>query len=174
MLSNRSAGWLWATALVLLLIIYLRWLAPAVSPYAGGSDTSGYLWSARLFSQGTLSVPIAVPESFPVDRVDRQVFMPLGGRIRQSPMSLVPTYPTGLPLHVAAAELFLPDEVAVKTVLLLTAIGTLGLLFLLAREAGLPRLWAAAASLTLALSPLFLFIAVQPFSDVLATLWGTL
>jgi hypothetical protein len=44
--------------------------------------------------------------------------------------------------------------------------------YLLGRDAGLPRLWAAAGSAILACSPLFLFIAVQPFSDVLATLWA--
>jgi hypothetical protein len=54
LLKHRTAPLLWSVALVLLLIAYVRWLAPSLSPYAGGSDASGYLWSARLFSRGTL------------------------------------------------------------------------------------------------------------------------
>jgi hypothetical protein len=157
--------------LVLLLIAYLRWVSPAVSPYAGGSDSSGYLWSARLFRQGRLSVPIRLPEHFPVDATGAWVFAPLGGTVRPGTMDLVPTYPTGLPLHIAVANLFLDEEDAVKGVLLFAAAGAIWLLYLFGRDAGLPRLWAAGGSTLLALSPLFLFMAVQPFSDVMATFW---
>ena len=168
----RTTPFLWPVVLVLLLVAYLRWLSPSVSPYAGGSDSSGYLWSARLFRQGTLSVPIDVPQKFPVETVGAQAFIPLGGTVRPGTMTLVPTYPTGLPLHLAAAHLLLDDENGVKGVLLLAAAGALVLLYLLGRDAGLPRLWAAGGSAILACSPLFLLIAVQPFSDVLATLWA--
>jgi hypothetical protein len=86
-------------------------------------------------------------------------------------MDLVPTYPTGLPLHIAGASLCLDEEQAVKGVLLFAAAGALWLLNLVSRDAGLPRLWAAGASGLLAFSPLFLFSAVQPGSDILATFW---
>jgi hypothetical protein len=168
----RSTRLLWSSALVLLLIAYLRWLSPAVSPYAGGSDSSGYLWSARLFRQGRLSMPIRLPERFPIDATGAPVFAPLGGTIRRGTMDLVPTYPTGLPLHIAVANLFLDEERAVKGVLLFAAAGAIWLLYLLGRDAGLPRLWAAGGGALLALSPLFLYAAVQPFSDVMATFWA--
>jgi hypothetical protein len=168
----RTTPFIWSCALVLLLIAYLRWLGPAVSPYAGGSDSSGYLWSARLFRQGRLSAPIQLPERFPVNATGPWVFAPLGGTVRPGTMDLVPTYPTGLPLHIAAAGLFLDEERAVKGVLLFAAAGAIWLLYLLGRDAGLPRLWAAGGSALLALSPLFLYVAVQPFSDVMATLWA--
>jgi hypothetical protein len=155
-----------------MLIGYLRWVSPAVSPYAGGSDSSGYLWSARLFRQGRLSVPIRLPEHFPVETTGAWVFAPLGGTVRPGTMDLVPTYPTGLPLHIAVANLFLDEEQAVKGVLLFGAAGAIWLLYLLGRDAGLPRLWAAGGGALLALSPLFLYAAVQPFSDVLATFWA--
>ena len=167
----RSVRPVWVLSLALLLFVYLRWLGPAVAPYAGGSDPSGYMWSARLFRQGTLSVPINVPKGFPLDAVGLDALTPLGGRVRPQTLTLVAVYPTGLPLHFAAASLILEDEQAVKAVLLFVVAGVLWLLYLLGRDAGLPRLWAAAGCLLLALSPLFLFLAVQPYSDVLATFW---
>jgi len=155
-----------------MLVSYVRWLGPAVSPYAGGSDSSGYLWSARLFREGRLSVRISPPQRFPVDATGTAVLAPLGGAMRPETMDLVPTYPTGLPLHIAAASLFLDEERAVRTVLLFAVAGALWLLYLIGRDAGLPRVWAAAGSGMLACSPLFLFSAVQPASDILATFWG--
>jgi hypothetical protein len=164
--------WTWRVALLLLLAGYLRWLAPALTPYATGSDASGYLWSARLFRHGTLSVPIDVPRGFPVEAVAPDAFAPLGARVMPGTWNLVPTYPTGLPLHIAAATLFLSEESAVSAVLIIVAGAALGLLYLLAREAGLQRWWALAGSVVMACSPLFLFMAVQPMSDVAATAWA--
>ena len=97
----------------MLLVGYLRWLSPALTPYATGADASGYLWSARLFRHGTGSVPIDVPRGFPIDAVGPNVFAPLGARVTPGTRRLVPTYPTGLPLHIAAANLFFAEESAV-------------------------------------------------------------
>ena len=159
-------------AVLFVLAGYLRWLAPALTPYATGSDASGYLWSARLFRQGTLSVPVDVPPGFPVETVGPDAFAPLGTRVTPGTWNLVPTYPTGLPLHIAAATLFLSEERAVSAVLITMAGAALILLYLLAREAGLQRWWALAGCVVMACSPLFLFMAVQPMSDVAATAWA--
>jgi len=164
--------WTWRVALLLLLAGYLRWLAPALTPYATGSDASGYLWSARLFRQGTLSVPIDIPPGFPSDAVGPNVFAPLGVRVTPGTWNLVPTYPTGWPLHIAAATLFLSEESAVNAVLIAAIGAALGLLYLLAREAGLQPWWALAGCVVMACSPLLLFMAVQPMSDVAATAWA--
>jgi hypothetical protein len=164
--------WMWRLSLAVLLVGYLRWLSPALTPYATGADASGYLWSARLFRHGTLSVPIDVPRGFPADVVGPNVFAPLGARVTPGTWNLVPTYPTGLPLHIAAANLFLSEESAVNAVLIVTAGAALWLLYLLARDAGLERWWALAGCVLLACSPLFLFMAVQPMSDVAATAWA--
>lgn len=164
--------WMWRLSLVLLLAGYLRWLMPALAPYATGSDASGYLWSARLFRHAALSVPIDVPRGFPADVVGPDVFAPLGARVSPGTWNLVPTYPTGLPLHIAAANLFLSEESAVSTVLIVAAGAAVWLLFLLARDAGLGRWWALAGGVVLAASPLFLFMAVQPMSDIAATAWA--
>jgi hypothetical protein len=163
---------MWRLSLALLLVGYLRWLSPALTPYATGADASGYLWSARLFRHGTLSVPIDVPRGFPIDAVGPNVFAPLGARVMPGTWHLVPTYPTGLPLHIAAANLFFAEESAVNAVLIVAAGAALSLLYLLARDAGLERWWALAGCVLLACSPLFLFMAVQPMSDVAATAWA--
>ena len=168
----RSIQHAWAAVLGVLLVAYLAWLSPLIAPYAGGSDSSGYLWSARLLRHAMLSARVDVPSRFPLEVVGPGVFVPLGGKLRPGTLELVPTYPTGLPLHIAAASLLVSEESAVKAVLLFAAGGTLCVLYLLGREAGLTRLWAGAACLLIACSPLFAFLAVQPLSDVLATLWA--
>ena len=162
----------WRPLLVTAVVAYLYWLSPAFSSVAAGADSSGYLWSARLFRHGALSAPIAVPPGFPAAAVGPNAFAPLGARVRPGTWELVPTYPTGLPLHLAAANLILPEESAVRGVLIVTTGMTLVLFYLVAREAGLAWRWALAGSVVLACSPLFLFMAVQPMSDVLATLWA--
>jgi 4-amino-4-deoxy-L-arabinose transferase-like glycosyltransferase len=50
---------------------------------------------------------------------------------------------------------------------------TLVVTYRLARRLGLDRRWSAAAAALLAIAPTFLFMAVQPMSDVTATLWCT-
>jgi hypothetical protein len=171
-MSFPSRPWTWRLGLGVLLAGYLGWLGPAIAPYAGSSDASGYMWSARLFRHGTLSVPVDVPQRFPLDVVGLSVFVPLGARMSARTRALVPTYPTGLPLHIAAATLLLGEEAAVKAVLLVAVGAALCLLYVLGREAGLERRWALAACVLLAGSPLFLFVAVQPLSDLLATVWA--
>jgi hypothetical protein len=156
--------------LVLLLVAYGRWLSPAVAPLAGSADSSGYLWSARLFRSGAIAEPIA-PAGLPLDVLGPAVFAPLGATVRPGTGAIVPTYPTGLPLHLAAAGLVLAEERAVRVVLLGAAAAALWLAYRLGREAGLARPWAAAGAAWLASSPLFLLLAVQPMSDVLATAW---
>src|SRR5436309_1904512 len=118
------------------LLVYLRWLVPWISPFAAGADSSGYLWSARLFRHGALSVPIAVQPGFPAAVVGPNAFAPLGARVRPGTWELVPTYPTGLPLHLAAANLILPEESAVRGVLSVTTGVPLVRVYVVAREAG--------------------------------------
>ncbi len=53
----------------------------------------------------------------------------------------------------------------------IAALLVLVLVFLVGRELGLPRGWAAAAAVVLAACPVFVFQAIQPMSDVVATAW---
>jgi 4-amino-4-deoxy-L-arabinose transferase-like glycosyltransferase len=84
---------------------------------------------------------------------------------------ITPTYPTGLPLHLALAGKILGWTAGSIAVGLFAALGAIWLIYAVARELGLGWQLAAAAAALLALCPIFLFAAVQPLSDGLATTW---
>jgi 4-amino-4-deoxy-L-arabinose transferase-like glycosyltransferase len=168
---EKTRRWLVAVLFLSCLVLYVRAVLPFIAPYASGGDAAGYLWSARLFRAGRLSTPIVAPPGIP-PTLGPAVFAPLGADVKPGSWDLVPTYPAGLPLHIAFANLFVAEERAVTITLVVAMTSALLLLYRLGREAGLERHWAAAACAVLAFSPLFLFLAVQPMSDVLATAWG--
>ena len=162
-----------ATAVVgfVALLAYVAWLWPVLDVYAGGSDSAGYLLSAQLFRRGRLEVPITYPPAVPGGLVNKRAFMPIGSTVRHG-VTLVPAYPTGFPLHVAALDIWLDHEDAVRAVEVLTVVVNLLLAYRIGRLAGLHRHMALGAAALLALSPLFLTSAVQPLSDALATAWA--
>jgi 4-amino-4-deoxy-L-arabinose transferase and related glycosyltransferases of PMT family len=84
---------------------------------------------------------------------------------------MVPTYPAGLPLHMALAGMVAGWERGPFAIPPLASTGCLLLLFLLARRLGLAAGWALGAVLILAASPIFLLYSLQPMSDVPATFW---
>jgi 4-amino-4-deoxy-L-arabinose transferase-like glycosyltransferase len=84
------------------------------------------------------------------------------------PGGIVPTYPPGLPLVMAAAQR-LAGEGAVHAVVPLQGGVAVWLTFLLGRRLGGARAGLAAA-LLLASSPVFLAAAVRPMSDLPATM----
>ncbi len=163
---RREAVWL-----VLGLVLYGGLLVRANSFTAGGSDSSGYLNAARLFAQGRVTERIEILQQLGLPSSDSDVFIPLGYRPGARPGTMSPSYPPGLPLHMAAAGEIAGWERAPFLAGPLTAIAGLLLFFLLARELGLsPGLSAAGAAL-LASCPIFFGMAVQPMSDVPATAW---
>ena len=91
-------------------ILYAGFLAWYHAPYAGSSDASGYLNNARLLLDGKLSTPVRVPEGLTADILPREHLLPLGFRLDAAQQNLLPTYPIGLPLHFAAAGLFIGLE----------------------------------------------------------------
>ena len=161
-----------ALALIALAGWFASWLWPSLAPFAGGADPAGYLWSARLLREGHLSYPIDPIPGLPPGAIGAKAFAALGADVKPGTWVLVPTYPAGLPLHLALAQAVLPEERGVRVVLLLAALGALWLCYRVGREAGLGPLWALGAVVLMAASPLYLFLAVQPMSDVLATLWA--
>lgn len=151
---------------------YAIFLARHLSPHAGGSDSSGYLNSARLLAHGEfLTRARALPGHQPRE-FGEMVFQPLGFRIQPQGDKIVPTYPIGLPLHLLAAAQIVGWHHAVLTVNLLTALASGGLVWALARRLGLPSIWAGAGVILLWLCPLFVFYAIQPMSDLLALGWA--
>jgi hypothetical protein len=142
---------------------------------AAGSDAAGYVTQAHLVADGrlVLDVPLARAALEGGDAVWPEAgwrFAPLGYRPGATAGTLVPTYPAGLPLVMAASLLVAGDTgpflvaplLAAAAVLATYAVGVR----LHSRVAGL------VAATLLATSPIVLFQAVQPMSDVPATaLW---
>lgn len=174
LLAAKRAGtprWLAWVGLVLF-AAYGVFLGVTMSVVAGGSDSSGYLNSARLLASGQLQTDLRVPPEFgsPME-VNRYHFSPQGfGQFAGNPR-LPPSYPTGLPLHFALAGGLLGWELGPRLVQVLAALGAVALCFAAARELGLARGLAAAGAVMLAAFPVFIFTSIQTLSDTLATTW---
>ena len=84
---------------------------------------------------------------------------------------MAPLYPIGFPLHFAIAGALFGWEKAPYLVSPFAAVLSLILMYAVGRELGLPRWAALGAALLLASCPTLVFQAVQPMSDVTATLW---
>jgi len=157
---------------VLALAGYGLFLAHHGTVAAGGSDSSGYLNSARLLASGHLDTPLRLPSGFGApEQLPGADFQPLGFLARSDPPRLVPTYPTGLPLQFAFAATFLGWTWGPLLVAIAAALAAVGLAYMLGRELGLHWTLAAAAAVVLAASPVFLFASFQPLSDTPATAW---
>lgn len=167
--TPRSLGWLGLVALT----VYAVFLGFHASTGAGGADTSGYLNSARLLAAGKLHGDLRAPPEFgpPVDLVLAH-FKPLGFDLtaHRDPR-LLPTYPVGLPLHLAAAGKVFGWRVAPLVVELSVALGALWLCYAVGRELGVDPWLAASGAMVLAAFPVFLFTSIQPLSDTPATTW---
>lgn len=164
-----ARGRLWLVAG--LLLPYAAFIAWYHAPYAAGSDASGYLHSARLLLEGRLTEPVRLPPGLPRNLVSNNAITPLGFRVDASGKNLVPTYPVGLPLHLAAVGWLTGLEAASTLVALFAALGFLALLYGTSREFGVSPGWSAGVALVGALSPLTLDFALQPMSDLLAATW---
>ena len=130
---------------------------------AAGPDSSGYMNEARLIASGRRSVPIA-QTVIPTER-----FVPLGFTRWGERPAMVPTYPPGLPILVAAFAAIGGWAHAAFLVVPFTAIGCVVLTALLASELGVSRWMSVAGAAILALTPFFIFHALVVMSDVPAT-----
>ncbi len=164
----------WFPALALLVLAGYAWfLGRHLEVVAAGADSSGYLNSARLLAAGELHTPLRVPPEFgPVTAANLGHFMPGGFRPAPDSLDLVPTYPTGLPLHFAAGARLFGWTAGPFVAQLLAAVGAVWLCYLTARRLGLGPSLAAAAAALLAACPVFLFTSLQALSDTLATTWS--
>jgi len=172
--SVSPSGWSRAGVLLLAACFagYAFFLARYAASYASGSDASGYFNSARLLAEGRFEASPRVPFGRQHTEFGLMTFQPLGFIIAEDVARMAPTYPTGLPLHLVAAARIAGWRHAATAVNIFAALGT-GLVFLaLARRLGLSLEWASVGLLLLWLSPLVLFTALQPMSDLLALLWS--
>ncbi len=167
----RAPRWLiWLG--VLALASYGWFVERHYSIVAAGSDSSGYLNSARLLVNGQLQTELRLPAEFgPAATVDRMHFLPLGFWPFAKDSKITPTYPTGLPLHFALTGKFFGWLTGPRLIGLFAALGAVALCYATARELGVDPLLAAAGAVALGACPLFLFASFQPMSDTLASTW---
>lgn len=158
---------------ITVLALYADFLGRHAAVVAGGADSSGYLNSARLFLEGRLQAPLRAPaELGPAAGLDAMHFLPQGFFPSRDRGLLNPTYPTGLPLQLAAAHAVLGARAGTLVILISAAAAAVALMYRAARDLGLDRALAAAGAVSLAAFPVFLFTSIQPLSDTPATAWS--
>ncbi len=148
-----GAGWWWGTK------------------SAGSADAHGYISQAALWLDGNLVVSLPMATTVPWQDAE-WTFAPLGYRPGVERGTLVPVYPVGLPLVMAAAEAVGGRRAIYLVVPLFGIIAVLASASLAVRLAS-PAAGAIAA-LSIASSPTFLFSLMWPMSDVPASaLWAS-
>jgi hypothetical protein len=143
---TKQAGRLSAATI---LIAYFVLLISNTYFFASGPDSSGYMNGAKLLSRGEAHVRVDALRTFGLTDDMTHVFVPYGFAIHR-PGVLVPSYPAGLPLHLAAAAGIGGWKTAPFVLSPIVAIGCLLMLFALGREVGLTGAWALAPPLMLA------------------------
>jgi hypothetical protein len=131
---------------------------------AGGADGYGYVSQAHLWASGRLVVQDRLAALAPLLG---DAIAPLGYQLAASPGAIVPKYPPGLPLMMAAG-LRLGGPSAVYFVVPSLAGLTVWLTYALARRTTDART-AMIAAVLLAFSPIFVFQSLEPMSDVPVT-----
>ena len=140
-------------------IVGLTWSSRA----AGGSDSYGYISQAELWLNGRLEITQPWVEQVPWPNAEH-TFSPLGYRPGRARTTITPTYSAGLPIMMALAK-FVAGHCAIFWVVPLSG-GVLVLAtFGIGRRVGGGRAGLVAAWL-LATSPSFLFMLMQPMSDI--------
>jgi hypothetical protein len=170
-MMGRRRLFLWS-AVAALFLGYALALFHHTSFAAGGSDSSGYVNAARLLATGHTREPIRGLARLGLSADFAPVFTPLGYTASREPGAMVPSYPPGLPVHMALASLLAGWSRGPFLVSPVAALACLGLLYALGRELRLPSALALAGCAILAFAPTFVFQALQPMSDVPATAWA--
>lgn len=135
---------------------------------ARASDQYGYISHAALWVRGNLEVDVPLAAEAPWPDAT-WTFSPLGYRPGLRPATIVPTYPPGLPLIMAALMALFGSFGAFIAVPVLGSVAVVAT-FYLGRRIGGPRCGLLAAML-LSTSPIFLYQLREPMSDVPVTAW---
>ena len=137
----------------------------------GGADSAGYAAQADQWLTFRALVPLPLAATAPWPSPESS-FTPLGYRPAMTRGAMVPTYPPGLPLLAAAAQLAGGRDMVHLVVPCLAGL-TIWLTFVLARRLGGATAGLVAA-IGLATSPIVLRQSTQLMSDVPAAAWWTL
>jgi hypothetical protein len=159
-------------AAAILLGGYGYFLARNTAFSVGGSDSSGYMNTARRLVAGTLVGTPRTLQRYALESDLAHVFIPLGFVEGPRPGTMAPYYPSGFPAHMAAAALLLGWQRGPFLVAPFAALLGVLLFYLFARELSLSRGLAAGATTVFAAWPVLIGQAIQPMSDSTATFWA--
>lgn len=148
----------------------LAWKSGAV---AGGSDSSGYMNNARLIAASHATAPIRSVAGIPPEKAPGYLYVPLGFRPSADGAALVPTYPVGFALFIAASSALVGWPSAGCLAAVLHAVAGILASFALFRALNLGLRWALVGAVVIAASPLYLFMSLQAMSDVPSLFWTT-
>ena len=171
-ISSRTPPWsppALATA-VAVAVIVLAFTRGAL--VASGSDASGYVSHAQLWSEGRLKAePPLMRELVP--QLPRDVFAPLAWVAVPNEPAIVPVTGPGLPMMMALFQLVGGSDALFYVVPLMAGLAVLATYVLGSALATKPV--GMVAAILLACSPSFLFQSTSaPMSDIPATVWWTL
>jgi hypothetical protein len=143
---------------------WLRFLLTTI----GGADSYGYVSASQMLRQGRLLEPAPIAGWLSAPNA-LAIASPLGWAPAANGAGIVPSYPLGLPIVMAAFS-SIGGTSAVFVVSPILALLTLVLVFRLARE------WfdediAFVSTFLVAWNPVFITYAKQPMSDVPASAW---
>jgi hypothetical protein len=155
------------------LVFYAIVIARNIGTCAGGSDSSGYLNHARLLASGRVHAPARAIQGLPPAGMPKFLYVPLGFKPVGNGDEIVPTYPVGLPLFIAAAAFFAGWDHACDLVIAAHALVGLLLVVAFGRSMGLGPKGAILGGCIIAASPLYLSYSVQAMSDMPALVWAT-
>ncbi len=168
--ASRSPRWLWPILLAAVLA-YGWFLVRHAASGVGGADSSGYANTARRLAAGILvDRPRGLDRLGLPDQAASWV-IPMGFLPGPRPGTMSPLYPIGFPLHLALGTRLTGRDESIFWVSPMAAILCLVLAYLIGRELNLSPIGAAGASVAMAVWPTFVFQALQPMSDVVATFW---
>jgi hypothetical protein len=153
-----------ASAAIAVFVSGIRWGTFA----AGGADSYGYVSQAALWLRGDLVLDEPLAREAPWGNAD-WTFAPLGYRPGVDRGTIVPIYPAGLPLVMAALQAVAGPRAVFFAVPLLAAAAVIATAAFAWRLAS--PLAGAAAAWLLASRSIFVYATMWPMSDVPAAAW---
>jgi len=154
------------------LLFYGGFLLEHASYAVGGADGSGYARIARSLLNGNLVQRVTELDQFNLPDEMLRSFIPLAYTPGPGARTMTPFYPVGLPLHMAAGALIAGWDYGPYLVGPLAALMSLVLIYLIGLELGLSRGFSLAGAMLLGAGATFIFMALWPMSDIVATCWA--
>jgi hypothetical protein len=156
------------------LAAYVLVLVRYSSHAAAVADVSGYLNCARAIVRGELVRPPRAATQLGLGDIPLHVLLPLGFVDGPRAGTMVPLYPPGMPLHMAALATLTGWETGPFLLSPLFAVLGLVVFYHLAREFALSRFEAVAGTLLLALHPVYVFLGLLAMSDMVSATWAAM